>query len=422
MIRNVYGLSMVSVICIAAFIVSGPPLHAANPGSASGRPAHPMTAGLGPSEAVTEDSASIIFPQIADGGGYKTSLLLANGSETDTLATVQFYSSAGAPQVVTIGGAASSSFQVPIPARGSAKLTTSGIPDSAAVGWARVTSAPFVSLNGNAIFQFFVGPVLFSEASVSATMPVSSVDFYADEEGGFNTGFALANPGATPAVGTLTLRREDGTLFDTYPLSVDPGYHVATFLWQLLRNAPSGRAEINLTSGCLAATALRYHTSSIFSTVSVGQPGFAQAGAAALFSPNGGVRARLIAEINRAQSTMDIAIYSFTADEIRNALIQARDRGVQIRILADSDQANNQGQGGEIPTLQSLGFNVKLLAGLQNGIMHNKYMIIDGRLLVTGSYNWSVSAESYNFENALFIQGSTVIQSYTTDFNRMWVR
>ena len=420
MIRNAHGLSMVSVIFIAAFMVLGPPLHAANPGNASGRPAHLMTAGSGPSEAVMEDPASIIFPQIADGGGYKTSLLLTNGSATDTMATVHFYSSAGAPLVVTIGGAASSSFQVPIPARGSAKLKTSGLPDSAAVGWASVTTAPFVALNGNAIFQFFIGPVLFSEASVSAAMPVSSVDFYADEEGGFNTGFALANPGSTPAVGTLTLRREDGTLFDTYPLSVDPGHHVATFLWQILKDAPSGRAEINLTSGYLAATALRYHTSSIFSTVSVGQPGFTPAGAAALFSPNGGVRARFIAEINRAQSTMDIAIYSFTADEIRDALIQARNRGVQIRILADSSQAANQGS--EIATLEGLGFNLKRSAGESNGIMHNKFMIIDGRLLVTGSYNWSVSAESYNFENAVFIQGSTVIQSYTTDFNRMWVR
>jgi phosphatidylserine/phosphatidylglycerophosphate/cardiolipin synthase-like enzyme len=52
--------------------------------------------------------------------------------------------------------------------------------------------------------------------------------------------------------------------------------------------------------------------------------------------------------------------------------------------------------------------------------MHDKYMIIDGRLLVTGSYNWSASAESYNFENAIFIQGSSIIQSYEADFDKIW--
>jgi hypothetical protein len=422
MTRSVHRSSMASVILITAFMVCGAQLDAAKPGNGRGRPEHPMTARSLPSKAVMEDPAAIVFPQIADGGGYKTTLLLTNATATDTTATVTFYTSAGVPLVVAIDGMTASSFQIPISARGSARLTTSGAPESAAVGWASATATPFVDLNGTAIFQFFVGPVLFSEASVAATMPVSAVDFCADEEGGFNTGFALANPGSTPAVGTLTLRRQDGTLFDTYPLNIEPSHHQATFLWQILRGAPSGRAEINLTSGYLAATALRYHTSSIFSTVSVGQPGFAPAGAAALFSPSGGVRARLVGEINRAQSTIDIAIYSFTTDEIRDALIAARDRNVQIRILADTGQANNQGQGGEIPTLQSLGFSVKLLAGLQNGIMHNKYMIIDGRLLFTGSYNWSVSAESYNFENAIFIQGSTVIQSYITDFNRMWAR
>ena len=372
--------------------------------------------------ATMEDSSAIVFPQIADGGGYRTSMLLTNGSATNTTATVRFYSSTGAPLFVTIGGTSSSSFQVLISARGSAKLTTSGSPETAVVGWSSVTTSPFVPLNGNAVFQFFSGPVLFSEASVAAVMPVSAVDFYADEEGGFHTGFALVNPGQTAALGTLSLRRGDGTLFDTYPVSLEPGHHVAIFLWEILKDAPSGRAEINLASGCLAATALRYHTSSVFSTVSIGQPGFAPAGAAALFSPNGGVRERLVAEIRRAQSTLDIAIYSFTADEIRDALIQARSRGVQIRILADTGQAGNQGQGGEIPTLQDLGFNVRLLAGLQNGIMHNKYMIVDGRLLVTGSYNWSVSAENYNFENAVLVQGSALVQAYIEDFNRMWSR
>ena len=54
------------------------------------------------------------------------------------------------------------------------------------------------------------------------------------------------------------------------------------------------------------------------------------------------------------------------------------------------------------------------------GIMHNKFMIIDGKLLFTGSYNWSGSAETSNYENALFLTGATTIQKYQTEFDRLW--
>src|SRR5262249_41251262 len=155
---------------------------------------------------------------------------------------------------------------------------------------------------------------------------------------------------------------------------------------------------------------LRFHDSSIFSTVSVTTPGYVPAATTALFSPNGGVRARIISEIDRAQSTLDLAIYSFTADEIRDALVRAKNRGVTIRIIADTSQAN--GQGSEIATLESIGFNVKGSSGNSGGIMHNKYMIVDSSRLFTGSYNWSANAEDDNFENAVFIQASALVQNY----------
>jgi phosphatidylserine/phosphatidylglycerophosphate/cardiolipin synthase-like enzyme len=127
-----------------------------------------------------------------------------------------------------------------------------------------------------------------------------------------------------------------------------------------------------------------------------------------------------VAEINKAQDTVDIAIYSFTADEIRDALIAAKNRGVAIRIIADISSAG--GTGSEIATLEGLGFNLKRSAGVSGGIMHNKYMIIDGKVLFTGSYNWSANAEENNFENAVFIQASSVIQKYQADFEKIWAR
>ncbi len=362
----------------------------------------------------------VVFPHVADGGGYKTVLLLTNATGTATTATISFFSKTGVPLTVTVGGNSSTFFQLPILALGSAKLTTSGTGSEVSTGWARVATSPAVDLNGNAVFQLFRGSDLMSEASVPAALPVSSADFYADEEGGFTTAVALANPGSTTAVGTLTLRNSGGETVGAYPISLPPGNQMSAFLFQLIAGASSGRAQIDLSSGYASFSALRFHTSSVFSTVSVGQPGYALSGIAPLFSPNGSVRARIISEIDKAQSSLDIAIYNFTTEEIRDALVAARYRGVAIRIIADSSRADDMFS--EIGYLESHGFNLKRSSGAFSGNMYNKYMIIDGRVLLTGSYNWSANAEENSFGNAVFVQGSPVVRKFIEDFEKIWDR
>jgi hypothetical protein len=366
-------------------------------------------------------AVELVFAQVADGGGYRTIILLTNGSTTSTVATVTFTKSAGVPMAVTAGGTTSSSFNVDLPAGGAARLQTSGTPATTSTGWAKVTTSPPAEINGNAIFQLYSGTSLFCEASVPAASPGRWADFYADEEGGFNTAFALANPGSVPAEGTISLRNTRGEpIGSAAPLRLDPGKQTPIFLYQTITGATSGRAEISLTAGTVSVTALRFHASSLFSTIAVGQAPVAGAEIAALFSPAGGVRARLVSEISKAKSTIDVAIYSFTSYEIRDALIAAKNRGVAIRIVADSEQATVSSS--QISALEQAGFSLKRVTGLSSGIMHNKYMVIDGTVLVTGSYNWSVSAESYNFENAVIIRGSTVVQDFVTDFGKLWAR
>lgn len=89
-----------------------------------------------------------------------------------------------------------------------------------------------------------------------------------------------------------------------------------------------------------------------------------------------------------------------------------------VRILADSSQTNVT--GGEIPLLEELGFAVKRRSGISGGLMHNKYVIIDGEVPVTGSYNWSANAEERSFENVVIIRDSSVIQEYLQEFEKIW--
>ncbi len=133
----------------------------------------------------------------------------------------------------------------------------------------------------------------------------------------------------------------------------------------------------------------------------------------------------VISYINRAMETIDIAIYNFGVDGISNiagALNSAYSRGVQIRIVANGSSAN---QG-----IENLNAAIKKLgspSGANDGIMHNKFMIIDAYsidpnkpILWTGSCNWTSSNVNNDANNVLFIQDQSLAIAYTLEFNEMW--
>jgi phosphatidylserine/phosphatidylglycerophosphate/cardiolipin synthase-like enzyme len=136
------------------------------------------------------------------------------------------------------------------------------------------------------------------------------------------------------------------------------------------------------------------------------------------FSPGGGVRTALLQEIDEASASIDLAIFDFTAGDLAEALLRARAREVAIRIVADARQA--RGLHSVIPRLRAAGVEVRLLRGRGRGIMHHKFAVFDGRRAVTGSYNWTDSAEARNFENALFLDDPEVVARYAARFDRLF--
>ena len=136
------------------------------------------------------------------------------------------------------------------------------------------------------------------------------------------------------------------------------------------------------------------------------------------FSPDGGIKDKIIAKINLSKKSIKIAIYSFTSADIAWALDNAKNRGVDIAIIADKSQST--GKNSEIPFLISKNIKLKILQGKGRGIMHNKFAIFDGQEVVTGSYNWTNNAELYNYENAIFICNPEAVNKFLGEFNRMW--
>jgi len=91
-----------------------------------------------------------------------------------------------------------------------------------------------------------------------------------------------------------------------------------------------------------------------------------------------------------------------------------------IQCSSPTGVRNVNGTGSEIARLEMEGFQLKRTNGGSGGIMHHKYAIFDGRVLLSGSFNWSAGAEQDNDENAVFIRDRAVISSFQQNFNAMW--
>ncbi len=137
-----------------------------------------------------------------------------------------------------------------------------------------------------------------------------------------------------------------------------------------------------------------------------------------LFSPRGSIREAIIKTIISSKDTIDIAAFTFTAGEIAEALYNAKESGVEIRIIIDRKQVEYKYP--VIEFLKEEGFNLQFLKGNIGGSMNNTFVIFDGKLIVTGSYNWTEYAEKFNFENVLFIDDSDVVEKYKVEFESLY--
>lgn len=139
----------------------------------------------------------------------------------------------------------------------------------------------------------------------------------------------------------------------------------------------------------------------------------------AYFSPRGGCTKTLIKEIDSAKHDIDAAIYSFTSRRIAKAFIRAYKRGVRVRVIIDRSTAKSKRC--MAPLLERAGIPVKFKRGTGGGLMHNKFAVIDGKTVITGSFNWTVSAEKRNDENLVVIRGDIpLVQRYQKVFEKLW--
>jgi len=145
----------------------------------------------------------------------------------------------------------------------------------------------------------------------------------------------------------------------------------------------------------------------------------------ACFSPMGKCSNHLIGELQKAQREILVAVFAFTSHGIARALVQAKRRGIKVLVVLDRefDRKNDYSMGS---FLEEKGLQVRRVSGLtkgenRRGLMHQKFAVIDSNVVLTGSYNWTASAENYNAENLLlFHDAGPLAEEYRKQFHRLW--
>ncbi len=135
------------------------------------------------------------------------------------------------------------------------------------------------------------------------------------------------------------------------------------------------------------------------------------------FSPNGGCDQAVIQLAGKAQSYLDAACYTFTLNTIADQLVAAKQRGVRVRVIVDKTQASQQSS--QAQRLAAVG--IPVLMNSHSGLMHDKFLVVDGRSVATGSFNWTASATQRNDENlVVFADELPVAKAFAAQFDRMW--
>ncbi|MCB9450735.1 MAG: phospholipase [Anaerolineaceae bacterium] len=164
------------------------------------------------------------------------------------------------------------------------------------------------------------------------------------------------------------------------PISIPLGYGAEKGFWEVLFTAPSGSSDRSTYVN--------------------------------------GIDTQLAAAINGTQRTLDIAAFEFNNPVLTQAVLNAKSRGVTVRVVTD----NEHGIGDDDTTLnQFVAAGIPVIDDARGGLMHNKFMILDSSVVWTGSWNYTINGTYRNNNNALAMRSRRAVEIYQAEFNEMFV-
>jgi phosphatidylserine/phosphatidylglycerophosphate/cardiolipin synthase-like enzyme len=135
------------------------------------------------------------------------------------------------------------------------------------------------------------------------------------------------------------------------------------------------------------------------------------------YSPDDGVASRVYDILTEAEKSIYFLAFSFTSDDLGQIIRTQAENGLDVAGVMDADQVKSN-IGTEYDPFKQAG--LKVFVDGNKGLMHHKTMIIDDRVVITGSYNFTRSAETRNDENLVVLYNPAIANFYMEEFNRIY--
>lgn len=127
----------------------------------------------------------------------------------------------------------------------------------------------------------------------------------------------------------------------------------------------------------------------------------------------------IIAELNKATQSIYIAVAWFTREDILNVLLDKAKEGISIQVALSNDRINHTTKIEHDILNQYPNAKVYWVGDGKQDLMHNKFCVIDNVVVITGSFNWTLKAETHNHENITISQDTMLAKAFYQQFYKI---
>ena len=124
----------------------------------------------------------------------------------------------------------------------------------------------------------------------------------------------------------------------------------------------------------------------------------------------------LIGTLQEAKKTLDVCVFVLTCKELADVLVNAHQNGVEVRVISDNEQSF--ASGSQVERLRKVGIQVRNDGS--SYFMHHKFAVVDDRLLVSGSLNWTLQGVCGNQENVIVTTVPELVTPFGRQFEKLW--
>src|SRR5208283_527354 len=128
----------------------------------------------------------------------------------------------------------------------------------------------------------------------------------------------------------------------------------------------------------------------------------------------------IMSVMREASSSIDAALYRFNHPGLAQALEEAVQRGVRVRLLVDGNKYKESRTTQELLSGATIPFRLAFGRQGRGSKMHHKFVIVDQQTVLTGSYNWTPESEDENQENLVILRDAYSVDAYTQEFEALW--